>query len=289
MARCDDGFDPLSTASEILTDALRLGGRATGTTDHAGTYALLACAVRYARMIPGLDDGADFHLERALMRAESEGTGEPEDQADTLREGIEQLLGHGEPDDEDPIAPLTASKSLINRAISIGAPAYNAGDHQGCYDVYSCTARVILATLAVLPDPAADRLRAALAECLEMDDPDSQAWAMRYGFDDVLQMSTVNSAVPHEVRDLLSVAISIGAPVFNAGDHRSCYETYAGTARSLVDGNAPEAVKDVRRARGRGTERQPDPPGVDHARGVRRVTRRRRVNDTNQRPLRVRR
>ena len=68
-----DGPDPLGPARPILTAALGLGGRAAGTGDHAGAYALFACAARLARKVRGLGEVADFRLERALEAAEGEG------------------------------------------------------------------------------------------------------------------------------------------------------------------------------------------------------------------------
>ncbi len=36
------------------------------------------------------------------------------------------------------------------------------------------------------------------------------------------------------IRSFIGQAIQIGAPSYNAGDHRGCYEVYACTARFLV-------------------------------------------------------
>ena len=36
------------------------------------------------------------------------------------------------------------------------------------------------------------------------------------------------------IRTMLAAAISVGAPVYNSGDYRGCYEVYAATARMLV-------------------------------------------------------
>ena len=38
--------------------------------------------------------------------------------------------------------PLRVIRSYLALAIQIGAPAYNGGDHRGCYEVYACTARL---------------------------------------------------------------------------------------------------------------------------------------------------
>ena len=242
-----DGPDPLGPARPILTAALGLGGRAAGTGDHAGAYALFACAARLARKVRGLGEVADFRLERALEAAENEG--EAAAQAEELQVGLEALVGD-EPEAEAlPDAPLAAAQALIARAISIGAPAYNTGDRQGCYDVYACTARAVLATVRDLPEAAAGRLREGLDRALDLDDPDAQAWAMRHAFDAVGDLGGTGEGVPpQQLRVLLSMAIAIGAPAFNGGDHRGCYDVYACTARLLVNAPAaPDAMKDALR------------------------------------------
>jgi hypothetical protein len=51
------------------------------------------------------------------------------------------------------------------------------------------------------------------------------------------------------IRAYLTLAIRIGAPVYNAGDQRGCYETYAATARMLL-----QVVNGAEAARGKLTE-----------------------------------
>ncbi|VTR98187.1 HtrA protease/chaperone protein OS=Myxococcus stipitatus (strain DSM 14675 / JCM 12634 / Mx s8) GN=MYSTI_02778 PE=4 SV=1 [Gemmata massiliana] len=240
----DEAPDPLGPARPLLVAANRLAARAAGTGDFAGSYALLACAVRLTRRVRGLSEVADFRLERATDEAENESA--PEAQNEALRDAIEALLGDAEsPDEALPTDPLAAAQTLIGRAIAIGAPAYNTGDHQGCFDVYSCTARIVLATVAQLPEPASAQLRDALAKCRELSDSDAQAWAMRHAFDAIGELGGAGGDItPRQVLALISMAISIGAPAFNAGDHRGCYEVYACTARLLV--NSPAAPNNVK-------------------------------------------
>ncbi len=242
----DDENDPLGPVRPLLTAAVLLGTRAAAAGDHAGAHALYACSARLARKVRGLSEVADFRLERALDEADAET--DPTLQADMLREGLESLLGEDE-DEEEPIPtePLAAAHRFIGTAISIGAPAYNTGDQQGCFDVYACTARMILATLPGLaPEPIA-KLREALDQCDELDEPDKQAWAMRHAFDAVAEMGPGMAGVAlNELRSLLARAISIGAPAFNMGDHRGCYEVYACTARLLANSAAvPDAQKQL--------------------------------------------
>jgi hypothetical protein len=242
MASDGDESNPLGPALPLLLTAVELGGRAARAGDPAGAGDLYACAARLARRVRGLSEVADFRLERALDEAEE--ASDPADRAATLREAFDSLL----PDDEPPAAPddpLAATLRFIEMAISIGAPAYNLGDRQGCYDVYACTARMILATLAG-PDAARDRLRQALDECATLKDSDKQAWAMRHGFDAVLGLAGPSGPplAPDEVRQLLAGAIQIGVPAFNLGDARGCYEVYACTARLLLhSATVADAIK----------------------------------------------
>ncbi len=244
----DAAPDPLGPARPLLEAAVRLGARAAGAGDHAGSYALFACAVRLARKVRGLGEVADFRLERALDEADNES--EPAAQSERAARRVGIAARRRRPDRRDGGGrPADRGAALIAQAISIGAPAYNTGDHQGCFDVYSCTARAVLATVASLPEPAAAQLRDALAKCRELTDPDAQAWAMRHAFDAIGEMGGGAGIAPRQVLALLSMAISLGAPAFNAGDHRGCYEVYACTARLLVNSAAaPDAVKDVLRA-----------------------------------------
>ena len=232
MAFDDEGSSSLGHALPLLSAALELGGRAA-ERDPAGAYDLYACAARLARRVRGLGEVADFRLERALD--ESESRPDAAARADALRDGIDSLLPDGEAPDV-PDDPLEAMQRFIELAISIGAPAYNLGDHQGCFDVYSCTARMILATVA-----GADAARVPLQQALDQSathaDCNKQAWAMRHGFDAVLGMGRASEAVPvGAVGPILNSAILIGAPAFDLGDCRGCYEIYACTARLLLHG-----------------------------------------------------
>jgi len=245
----DEEDDPLGPARLLLVTALRLGTKAAGTDDANGCYELLACAARLARKVKGLGEVADFRLERALDDAEN--ANEPEEQAEELQSAIEGLLGDEEEGEDEPAVladPLAAIQTYIGMAISIGAPAYNTGDHQGCFDVYSCTARMILAAIPSGPEEARAKLQEALTTAEKLDGPNEQAWVMRNAFDAIGEMGgPVLSS--REVQLYLSLAIRLGAPAYNAGDHRGCYETYACAARFLVNAQAiPDATKEALRA-----------------------------------------
>jgi len=75
---------------------------------------------------------------------------------------------------------------MIASAIGRGAPAFNAGDHHGCYVMYQGVANTLLQTPNALPDSAARRLHAALQEASTKCSPTDRAWAMRHGLDDVI-------------------------------------------------------------------------------------------------------
>ncbi len=246
----DDADDPLGPARLLLVTALRLGTKAAGTDDANGCYEVLACAARLARKVKGIGEIADFRLERALDDAEN--AGEPEEQAEELQAAIEGLLGDEDDEEaaEEPAVladPLSAMQTYIGMAISIGAPAYNTGDHQGCFDVYSCTARMVLATIPTGPEEARAKLKDALDKSEKLEDPNEQAWVMRNAFDSIGEMGGP-ALSSREVQLYLSLAIRLGAPAYNAGDHRGCFETYSCAARFLVNAQSvPDSIKEVLR------------------------------------------
>jgi hypothetical protein len=246
----DDEPDLLGPARELLVTALRLGRKAKDAGDPLGCFELCACSVRLARKIKGLSEVADFRLEQSLDRADEET--EPATQAEVMCSSIDSLIEEKAEEEADtnsiPDEPLAAMQAFIEMAISIGAPAYNTGDHQGCYDVYACTARMLVATISG-PDAAINKLREALNACEKLNDPNQQAWTMRHAFDAVSEMGNGPVLSPREVQLYLSLAIRIGAPAYNAGDHRGCYEVYACAGRFLVNASSiPDKVKETLRA-----------------------------------------
>ncbi|MBX9581223.1 MAG: hypothetical protein K2X87_13020 [Gemmataceae bacterium] len=246
----DDGddLDPVGPARPLLVAAARLADRIAGVGgDPDGAADVLACAARLTRKVRGLGEVADFRLDRALDEAENETA--PKDRLAALRDGIDSLLGEVEEGEELPAEPLPQAQTLIGMAIGIGAPAYNTGDKQGCYEVYAATAGMVLG-IPELPEEAAAKLRDGLEKSDALDDPEAQAWAMRHAFDAVGEMGPGGAGLaPREVKAYLAMAVGVGAPAFNLGDHRGCYEVYAAAARLLVNSQAvPDAVKDPLRA-----------------------------------------
>ena len=239
-----DEPDTLGDARGPLLTAVRLGAAAADAGDPAGAYELAACAARLTLAAGDPGEVARRRLELVLDEADAEP--EPARQAQILLDAFDELVGGtGEPEPV-PEDPLPAVQSYIEQAISIGAPAYNTGDHRGCYEVYACTARMALATVGGAAEAKA-RLRAALDLCRGLDDSGRQAWAMRHAFDEVLQMGGGGGPqlTDREARVYVSLAIRIGAPAYNLGDHRGCYEVYACTARMLL--RADGVPEDARR------------------------------------------
>lgn len=80
---------------------------------------------------------------------------------------------------------LNRAKRRIAEAISIGAPAYNAGDIKRCADVYGDTARDIA---PLLPSVLQIKLNCAVSakETGDTDDYDARAWAIRRIFDSIV-------------------------------------------------------------------------------------------------------
>lgn len=84
------------------------------------------------------------------------------------------------------VDPVQVIRTYLALAIQIGAPAYNFGDHRGCYEVYACTARMLLQAVKGAED-AKRKLKEALAECSTLADVNKQAWVMRHAFDAILE------------------------------------------------------------------------------------------------------
>ena len=89
------------------------------------------------------------------------------------------------PGNSQPSSSLEAIRSYLSLALRLGAPAYSLGDHRGAYEVYACTARLILSGVKGA-DEERQTLREALTQCCTEVDVDEQAWIMRRAFDAVL-------------------------------------------------------------------------------------------------------
>lgn len=80
---------------------------------------------------------------------------------------------------------LEVATEVMAGAIRLGAPAYNEGDVERCYQVYADAARKLIEGRRDCPGVQA-ALRAGLARAESMEDVDHQAWAMRDAFDGLL-------------------------------------------------------------------------------------------------------
>jgi len=76
----------------------------------------------------------------------------------------------------------------LQSAIQVGAPLYNAGNHDGCYHLYDGTASDVVRKLSPACSGAARALVDAQQRAAALPDPTSQAWAMRYAFDALLDV-----------------------------------------------------------------------------------------------------
>jgi hypothetical protein len=83
----------------------------------------------------------------------------------------------------------------IHGAIEKGAKMYNAGNHQGCYELYEKTALKVVGELKTCPG-LRDTLLGGLQAASHAPDVSAKAWAMRHAFDRVL--GAVTAAVKEQ-------------------------------------------------------------------------------------------
>lgn len=87
--------------------------------------------------------------------------------------------------------PQSAQRLVVNmlgNAIEAGAPVYNAGNAQGCYQVYDAAASDLERKLPPTCKGPVKALADAQKRAAAMNDPDKQAWAMRDAFDGLLEV-----------------------------------------------------------------------------------------------------
>ena len=84
-------------------------------------------------------------------------------------------------------AGLEKVLETIAGAIEVGAPAYNRGDVEGCYDTYARAAVDLITERDDCPG-VQQALRAGLDRAAAIEDPDGQAWAMRDCFDGLVKV-----------------------------------------------------------------------------------------------------
>ena len=154
-------------------------------------------------------------------------------------------------------AELATVVSAIKRAISVGAPLYNEGNHDACFRIYQGTALDLDRRLTGCAGP-----RKALLEGVRraeaLSDPSDRAWAMRDAFDGVLAVIEEHGSLPstgsttrlpaapkrqvpvhptslladataeavERIDRTISSAISVGAPLYNDGQFEACFRIY---------------------------------------------------------------
>ena len=258
MATPDDDLPPdatppdaLGPARPLIGAALALGVAMLAADDARGAHEVYDCAARL--VLAALPVAAPLHAATVAALEAAEFEPDPAARAATLQTLFLGAAGDrpadpddagDPPDDPDEGGPLDRAHGVIGRAISLGAPAFNLGNHRGCCEVYAATARLVVA--ARTPAPVRERLERGLAESAAVADERKKAWVLRDALDDVLTLSAGRAKPRISVRDvrvLISMAVQIGAPAYNLGDHRGCYEVYATTARLILQ-VAPDAARE---------------------------------------------
>lgn len=101
-------------------------------------------------------------------------------------------------DEFDSVDSNVVLHGMIEAAITIGAPVYNAGDPRGCYDIYAATARMLLKILDAGSMPSQQLSAALQSASLELD-CDEQSWILRRAFDKILGEETEGEASFHHL------------------------------------------------------------------------------------------
>lgn len=101
---------------------------------------------------------------------------------------------------------IKQAKALITNAISLGVPAYNAGDIQECARVYRSTGVDIVSSNYLPPN-----LRSSLEETIQTDhvDEDAEAWAFRRQFDAVLEYQIPFMPQQSKQEDATAAAVTL--------------------------------------------------------------------------------
>jgi serine/threonine-protein kinase len=217
----------------------------------------------------------------------------PDDRFGSAREVVQALAAAATPappsraasaNEPRPARAAPVVLEAIERAILVGAPLYNAGDHAGCHEVYRREALRLVDEGAVAGLIAA-RLRDGLARAAARASATDAAWDMRRALDDVLLPGALEAweaaratAGPRpapgadaalagtggptrlaplvlraDVRESLERAIGVGAPAYNEGRHDVCARVYreaaaAIVARATLDAGIQPVEQHLRRA-----------------------------------------
>lgn len=138
------------------------------------------------------------------------------------------------------------ASGLIQEAISVGAPAYNAGDIALCAEIYQTTAlRLLSEYRGELESNVVRGLENAVQTSMDLREKqgsrgspiDKVAWSFRAAFDMQLQGPGMKQAArqSNSISEIIAQAISNGAPAYNRGDPGRCAQIYKDVARQLVE------------------------------------------------------
>jgi hypothetical protein len=159
---------------------------------------------------------------------------------------------------DDSFATLKKAKQIISRAISIGASAYNAGNIAECSKVYQDAAKEIAPLL-----PEYLNIKLGEADKIDGANHDAKAWGLRRAFDAIVsyqlplvpqslidgkltfepfskaklpdQSESADSSTPlNKAKQIISRAISTGAPAYNAGNIAECSRVYQVAAKEIA-------------------------------------------------------
>jgi len=127
---------------------------------------------------------------------------------------------------------------ILRRAIMRGAPAYNEGNHAGCYAIYRNAAQEIIRTRSVdiISLAATVRLRVALGQAEPQANPTLRAWIMRHAFDDLLAAEPITRRPPRDGADVaVDEFFAITDRTYALGHEDALAPFHLGFAMSLRD------------------------------------------------------
>ena len=198
-ARFASARDVVNLATELMDDArARRGGRGSFTQTPVASSPSLGSS-------PSLAGGAPTHAAPA---------GPP-------RPAVDEAL-----------------KESLRRAIMRGAPAYNEGNHAGCFAIYRDTAQDLIRarSVGIQSLAATVRLRVALGQADPQESPTLRAWIMRHAFDDLLAAEPITRRLPRDAADAaVDEFFAITDRTYALGHEDALAPFHAGFAMSLRD------------------------------------------------------
>lgn len=119
--------------------------------------------------------------------------------------------------------------AMIQKTIAEGAPLYNVGNIQGCACAYLQTAQELMAMIPSESLHQSKLLQDAIDAKQKTNSDNETAWILRRCFDALLEAN--KSGKNESLDDLLKRTMQEGAPLYNEGDHKGCYEMYIESAK----------------------------------------------------------